>query len=81
MVLPLSMGPGFGSSITGSLSRRAGIAPQIPLLVFIDRHFKEYRDVGFTKVSADDFLAREQKLIELARTTSLPNGRRSPRPE
>ncbi len=46
---------------------------QIPLLVFIDRDFKEYREVGFFKVSADEFLDRERRLIELARTGSLPN--------
>ncbi len=51
---------------------------QIPLLVFIDRDFKEYREVGFSKVFGDDFLATHQKLIELARTGSLPN--EPPRP-
>ena|GEM_PF-5756365 len=42
----------------------------IPLLVFIDRDFKQYREVGFDNV---DFLAKKRELIELARTGSLPN--------
>lgn len=45
----------------------------IPLLVFIDRDFKQYRELGFSNVSADDFLATKRELIERARGGALPN--------